>query len=93
MSDTGTTSATWKGTVDGSLPKNQRNKLLVEAEAYGLTLNDLAATCDEFRVSPRNLLNELSIAVADHQRRRWLIISHQSRKYRRSLNHHNFLDI
>ncbi len=60
MSDTGTTSATWKGTVDGRLPKNQRNKLLVEAEAYGLTLNDLAATCEEFGVAPSNLLNELS---------------------------------
>ncbi|WP_262209087.1 hypothetical protein [Pseudomonas sp. 14P_5.3_Bac1] len=47
------------------MPKNQRNKLLVEAEAYGLTLNDLAATCEEFGVAPRNLLNELSIAVAE----------------------------
>lgn len=51
MSDTDTTYATWKGTADGRLPKNQRNKLLVEAEAYGLTLNDLAATCEEFGAS------------------------------------------
>ncbi|MEN1836432.1 hypothetical protein AAIM60_26525 [Pseudomonas lijiangensis] len=65
MSDTGTTFATWKETVAGKLPKHQCNRLLVEAQAHGLTSNDLTATCEEFGVAPRDLLNELSMAVAE----------------------------
>lgn len=66
MSDTSVTFAMgFKEPVDGRLPKNERNKLLAEAEANGLTLNDLAAICEKFSVAPQDVLNELSVAIAE----------------------------
>jgi hypothetical protein len=47
------------------LPKNELKELSVKAEAYGLTLSDLASTCDKFGVAPQDVLNELSVAVAE----------------------------
>ncbi|WP_085708480.1 MULTISPECIES: hypothetical protein [unclassified Pseudomonas] len=47
------------------LPDNELNALLVEAEDNGLTLSDLAATCTQFSIAPRDLLNELSITIAE----------------------------
>ncbi|MFW9087996.1 hypothetical protein ACOI7N_26095 [Pseudomonas sp. P2758] len=35
-----------------------------EAEADGLTLGDLAVSCEKFDIAPTDLLNELSVAVA-----------------------------
>jgi hypothetical protein len=46
------------------VPKNELKKLAAKAEADGLTLDDLAATCEEFDVAPQDALNELSIVVA-----------------------------
>jgi len=40
-------------------------ELSVKAEAYGLTLSDLSATCEKFDVAPQDVLNELSVAVAE----------------------------
>ncbi|MGF6221303.1 hypothetical protein [Pseudomonas frederiksbergensis] len=47
------------------LPKNELKELSVKAEAYGLTLSDLASTCDKFGIAPQDVLNELSVAVAE----------------------------
>ncbi|UNM18169.1 hypothetical protein K0P33_21850 [Pseudomonas sp. ArH3a] len=50
--------------MNGALPTNDLKKLLAQAEADGLTLNDLAATYEQYRMAPQEVLNELSIAVA-----------------------------
>ena len=47
------------------LPKNELMELSVKAETDGLTLSDLAATCEKFDVAPQDVLNELSVAVAE----------------------------
>jgi hypothetical protein len=47
------------------LPHNVLMELSVKADSYGLTLSDLAATCEKFDVAPQDVLNELSIAVAE----------------------------
>ncbi|WP_338473487.1 hypothetical protein V3H56_14290 [Pseudomonas sp. MS646] len=47
------------------LPKNELEKLSMKAGAEGLTLGDIAATCEEFDVTPQDVLNELSVAVAE----------------------------
>jgi hypothetical protein len=47
------------------LPHNILMELSVKAEAYGLTLSDLSATCEKFDVAPQDVLNELSVAVAE----------------------------
>lgn len=46
------------------LPRIELRELLVKAEADGLTLTDLVPICERFGVTPRDVLNELSIAVA-----------------------------
>jgi len=47
------------------LPKIELRELSVKAEAYGLTLVDLIPICERFGVAPHDVLNELSIAVAE----------------------------
>jgi hypothetical protein len=47
------------------LSKNELKELSVKAETDGLTLSDLAATCEKFDVAPQDVLNELSVAVAE----------------------------
>ena len=47
------------------LPRNELNELLVTVEADGLTLSDLVPICERFGVAPKEVLNELSIAVAE----------------------------
>ncbi|NMN78960.1 hypothetical protein AF70_00045510 [Pseudomonas sp. KD5] len=47
------------------LPKNELKELSVKAEADGLTLSNLAATCEKFDVAPQDVLNELSVTVAE----------------------------
>lgn len=47
------------------LPKIELRELSVKAEAYGLTLGDLIPICERFGVAPHDVLNELSIAVAE----------------------------
>ncbi|BBP65212.1 hypothetical protein PHLH5_27530 [Pseudomonas sp. Cab53] len=47
------------------LPKNELEKLSMKAGAEGLTLSDIAATFEEFDVTPQDVLNELSVAVAE----------------------------
>ncbi|MGE7958561.1 hypothetical protein ACQKQA_18575 [Pseudomonas sp. NPDC089530] len=47
------------------LSKKEVKELSVEAEANGLTLSDLAATCEKFDVAPQDVLNELAVAVAE----------------------------
>ncbi|QQZ44557.1 hypothetical protein IF690_13855 [Pseudomonas sp. SK3(2021)] len=47
------------------LPKSELKALSVEAEAKGLTLNDLVGTCEKFGVAPQDVLNELSVAIAE----------------------------
>ena len=37
----------------------------MEADVNGLTLSDLAATCGQFGVAPRDVLNELSVVAAE----------------------------
>jgi hypothetical protein len=51
--------------VIGVLPNDVLNTLLANAEADGLTLSDLAGTCEKFDVTPQDVLNELSVAVAE----------------------------
>lgn len=47
------------------LPKSKLKELSVEAEANGLRLSDLVTTCEKFGVAPQDVLNELSVAVAE----------------------------
>lgn len=47
------------------LPRNELKELSVKAETDGLTLSDLATTCEKFDVEPQDVLNELSVAVAE----------------------------
>lgn len=53
-----------KTPTSGKLPEDELNRLLMEAKANGLTLDDLAATCEELGMAPQDLLNALSIAIA-----------------------------
>lgn len=46
------------------IPKIELNELSVKAEIDGLTLSDLVPICERFGVSPHDVLNELSVAVA-----------------------------
>ncbi|WP_460124639.1 hypothetical protein [Pseudomonas sp. S2_C03] len=48
----------------GVLPKSEINELLAMAQADGLTLTDLARICQAFNIAPKQVLNELSVAVA-----------------------------
>lgn len=66
MSDTSATFAPKrKKLMIRVLPKNELKELSVKAETDGLTLSDLAATCEKFDVAPQDVLNELSVAVAE----------------------------
>ncbi|KPB71968.1 hypothetical protein ACKUFS_26595 [Pseudomonas cannabina] len=47
------------------LPKIELRELSVKADADGLTLGDLIPLCERFGVAPHDVLNELSVAVAD----------------------------
>ncbi|WP_434694609.1 hypothetical protein J3P89_14535 [Pseudomonas sp. Z1-14] len=47
------------------LPKIELKELSVKAEADGLTLSDLVPICERFAVTPHDVLNELSVAVAE----------------------------
>lgn len=47
------------------LPKIELKELSVKAESDGLTLSDLVAICERFDVAPHDVLNELSVAVAE----------------------------
>ncbi|WP_158246517.1 MULTISPECIES: hypothetical protein [Pseudomonas] len=47
------------------LPKNELQALSVEAQESNLTLSSLDATCQKFGVAPEEVLNELSIEVAE----------------------------
>jgi hypothetical protein len=47
------------------LSKVELKELSVKAEAEGLTLSDLAAICERFGVAPHDVLNGLSVAVAE----------------------------
>jgi hypothetical protein len=47
------------------LPKIELQELSVRAEADGLTLSDLVPICERFGVAPHDVLNELSVAVAE----------------------------
>lgn len=49
----------------GVLPETELNRLLAQAEASGLTLDDLAEPCEKFGVTPQALLNALSISLAE----------------------------
>lgn len=54
-----------KSPMPRMLPDNELKALSVEAEVNGLTLSDLAVTCAKFGMTPRDLLNELSVAIAE----------------------------
>jgi hypothetical protein len=47
------------------LPEIELKELSVKAEADGLTLSDLVPLCERFGVAPPDVLNELSVAVAE----------------------------
>lgn len=47
------------------LPKNELQALSVEAQESNLTLSGLGATCQKFGVAPEDVLNELSIEIAE----------------------------
>ncbi|WP_434677085.1 hypothetical protein J3P77_13190 [Pseudomonas sp. R1-18] len=47
------------------LPEIELDELSVKAEADGLTLSDLIPLCERFGVAPHDVLNELSVAVAE----------------------------
>ncbi|WP_434603715.1 hypothetical protein [Pseudomonas sp. R1-7] len=47
------------------LPESVLMKLSVRADKDGLTLTDLAPFCERFGVAPHDVLNELSVAVAE----------------------------
>ncbi len=47
------------------LSKVELKELSVKAEAEGLTLSDLAPICERFGVAPHDVLNGLSVAVAE----------------------------
>ncbi len=47
------------------LPEIELKELSVKAEADGLTLSDLVLLCERFGVAPHDVLNELSVAVAE----------------------------
>jgi DNA-binding Xre family transcriptional regulator len=47
------------------LPQNELNELSETAETDGLTLSDLLPICERFSVAPKDVLNELSIVVAE----------------------------
>ncbi|SDX48589.1 hypothetical protein [Pseudomonas salomonii] len=47
------------------LPKIELKELSVKAESDGLTLSDLVPICERFDVAPHDVLNELSVAVAE----------------------------
>lgn len=49
----------------GVLPETELNRLLAQAEASGLTLDDLADPCEKFGVTAQALLNALSISLAE----------------------------
>lgn len=48
-----------------AIPKIELKELSVKAEADGLTLSDLVPICERFAVAPHDVLNELSVAVAE----------------------------
>ncbi|MDB6444840.1 hypothetical protein SAMN03159507_01282 [Pseudomonas sp. NFACC32-1] len=47
------------------LPMNELNRLAVTAEAEGLALSEIVPICERYCVAPTDVLNELSIAVAE----------------------------
>lgn len=47
------------------LPKSELKALSLKAEADCLTQSDLAVTCEQFEVEPRDVLNELAVSVAE----------------------------
>ncbi|MDY0835527.1 hypothetical protein [Pseudomonas sp. SED1] len=47
------------------LPKIELKELSVKAEADGLTLSDLVPICERFGVAPHDVLNEMSVVVAE----------------------------
>lgn len=47
------------------LPKNELKALAMEAEANNLSLSDLGATCEKYGVAPEDVLNELSVEIAE----------------------------
>jgi hypothetical protein len=47
------------------LPKIELRELSVKADADGLTLGGLIPICERFGVAPHDVLNELSVAVAE----------------------------
>lgn len=47
------------------LPKAELAELSVKAEADGLTLSDLLPICKRFGITPHDVLNELSVIVAE----------------------------
>jgi hypothetical protein len=47
------------------LSKVELKELSVKAEAEGLTLSDLVPICERFGATPHDVLNELSVAVAE----------------------------
>lgn len=55
----------WKKFMIRGLLKNELDELSAKAETDDLTLNDLAPICERFCVAPKDVLNELSIAVAE----------------------------
>jgi hypothetical protein len=55
------------------LPKIELRELSVKAEAYGLTLGDLIPICERFGVAPHDVLNELSIEVAEAYLQEYLL--------------------
>lgn len=48
------------------LPKSELQALSLKAEGGGLTLNDLSSIGDKFGAAPQDLLNELSVWVAEN---------------------------
>ncbi|QJP08622.1 hypothetical protein [Pseudomonas multiresinivorans] len=48
------------------LPKGELQALSLKAEGDGLTLNDLSTIGDKFGAAPQDLLNELSVWVAEN---------------------------
>lgn len=60
-----TFAANWKRPMIRVLPKNELKALSVEAGENNLTLTDLGATCEKYGVAPGDVLNELSVEIAD----------------------------
>lgn len=47
------------------LPRDKLEELTVQADAESLMLSDLAATREKFSVTPQDVLNELSLLIAE----------------------------